>query len=634
MYIVTAIPLDYIPKEAGETFTFFSSQSFKEGALIEAKIKKRLVKLLVWKTSPLEEYKASVRKSDFALSPVSTVLWDTTFLKDIHYELARYLSSYYCESLGSYLKLMFPLKIWKQLKKAEISLPNLLGERKSEQMTSLDYWNNNTFNQSLRDLINNRVGQVLILCPTLTHLQYLEEQLAVSYPDAPLLIYRKDLGVKDFVTFYKKFTAYQNAIILGLQSAVFLPFFKLEAIVIYDYKQRGQFSIDQHPYYSTAKVAAIWSKLTNCKLILTAALPDIELAKLSNQCLNSLPVLKKRVLEIVDLKTLSSEMKSKIILAPTVLTQVKSTLSQNKRILIFLNRKGLAHYIICRDCGQVPHCPHCQKPLSLKEDRGDRELICRQCGYKTVVPSICPHCHSWHLKEVGLGVEAIEKQLRDNSIPTQTINLISRDELENGTNLRELLQKQALITVATEIIFKPQTQSFDLTIIVNLDSLLNSTNYLAAEELVNDVIQLRELTREKIILQTFEPQNDLWNYLGGKSLAHFYKEELQNRSAYHYPPFAHIIRITLSHKNNLIGNKKANQLVALLREKIAKMPIEKRNLFNILGPIPSGHLSKQGAFFWEIIIKLETDNIRSRDDLLQSLPGRNINLEIDPPLGI
>jgi primosomal protein N' len=387
MYIITAIPLDYIPKEAGETFSFFSAQLLTKGSLIEAHIKKRLVKLLIADVNPLKDYKASLRKSDFALSPVSKVLWETPFLQDTHYEIARYLGSYYNESLGSYLKLIFPFRIWKQLKKINLTLPNLKNNSSNNTDININYINNNIIGQTFKDLFKNNDGQSLIICPTLTHLQYLEEQIQNIAPDVPLLIYRKDSGTKDLVTFYKKFAENSNVIILGLQSAIFLPFFNLKSIVIYDYKQRGQFSIDQHPYFTTTKIAAMWSKLTGCRLIVTAILPDTEIIKLSGKYLENLPHLKKQELEIVDLKKMSVEMKTKIILAPNVLNQVKQALTQNKKVLIFLNRKGLAHYIICKDCGKVPHCSHCQKPLTLREHGAGRELICRSCGYKQLYPT-------------------------------------------------------------------------------------------------------------------------------------------------------------------------------------------------------------------------------------------------------
>lgn len=634
MYIVTAIPLDYIPKEAGETFSFFSAQPLSRGALIKANIKKRLIKLLVWESKPLKDYKASVRKSDFPLSPVVEVLSDKSFLKETHYELARYLGSYYHEAWGTYLKLLFPLKAYKQLQKNNIFLPDFTSPVHSNSGHNLEYWQEDNFFSSLKDLIHNRHGQIAIICPTITHLQYLEKYLATNYPDIPLIVYHKSTTIKDSLTFYKKFTEVTEAIVIGLQSTIFLPFFNLDTIVVYNYKHRGQFSIDQHPYYLTTKVAAIWSKLTNCRLVLTAALPDLELAKLSSEYLKQLPTFKNLALEIVDLKSLSVETKSKIVLSPSALIQVQKAYTQHKRVLIFLNRKGLAHYIICRDCGQVPCCPHCQKALTLKEDGAGRELICRECGYKTVVPEICPHCHSWHLKAVGLGVEAIEKQLLDNLFPSQSINLISRDELENDVGLESLLQKITPITIATEIIFKPQTLPFDLTVVVNSDSLLNATNYLASEELINCIAQLKKLTQEKIILQTFEPQNDFWDYWKQKPIADFYKDEIENRKIYHYPPFAHIVRITLGNKNKTTGSHKANDLVTFLQTKTNKMSQEKRELFDVLGPIPESHSNSQSIFFWEIIIKLNTDSISLRDHLLEGVSGRNINLEIDPPLGV
>ena len=634
MYLVTAIPLDYIPKKAGETFTFFSTQNVNQGSLVEARINKRPVKLLVSEVNNLHDYRASVRKSDFSLSPISRVLWNNNFLPKNNYELARYLSEYYFESRGAYLKLMFPLKTWKALKKINLIIPkdySLKKELKNDP--AIIYWNNEEFGQSLKNIIKKNTGQILILCPTLTHLQFVKDLLS-KITVIPVLTYQRDFKIKEQVSFLEKYITEPKSIILGLQSAAFLPFYNLKTIIVVDYKHQGNYSKEQHPYYSLTKVGAMWAKLTGCQLILSSIIPGIELAKISLDYLGHLPELKKVPTEIIDIKSLNQEMKTKILLAPTVIEQIKEAVSNKKRILVFLNRKGLSHYIVCRDCGQTPQCPHCLRPLSLKERGAGRELLCRRCGYHSVVPNICPHCHSWHLKEIGMGVEAIAKQLENTLAQSTPINLISQDELERGPTLIELLNNKALLTVATEIIFKPQTSRFDLTVIVSLDNLLNSPNYLAPEEMVNLFYQLKAITKEKIVLQTFEPQREVWRYLGNDSLTTFYGEELEERKTYCYPPFSHIVKITHFHKNNLLGSKKATALMVNLKEVIAKLPLEQKRLCEVSGPLEGSHLSSRGLFFWEIILKLKTDNINTRNLLLTSIDGNNFNVEIDPPLGI
>ncbi|MCX6737561.1 MAG: hypothetical protein NTX26_02405 [Candidatus Parcubacteria bacterium] len=421
---------------------------------------------------------------------------------------------------------------------------------------------------------------------------------------------------------------------MGLQSAAFLPFYNLKTVIIVDYKHQGNFSKEQHPYYSLTKVGAMWSKLTGCQLILSSIIPGIELAKISLDYLGQLPKPKKILTEIIDIKSLSQEMKTKILLAPTAVEQIKEAIFNKKRVLVFLNRKGLSHYIVCRDCGQTPKCPHCLRPLSLKERGAGRELLCRRCGYHSAVPNVCPHCHSWHLKETGMGVEAIAKQLEAVLPSSALINLISQDELEGGLLLIDLISKNTPLTVATEIIFKPQTRPYNLTVIVSLDNLLNSPNYLATEEMVNLIYQLRAITCEKIILQTFEPQREMWQYLEKEPLAAFYTSELKERKTYQYPPFAHIVRITYSHKSNLLGSKKATALATSLKNVITKLPPEQKQLCEMSGPLEGSYLSSQGLFFWEIILKLKTDNISLRNFLLARIEGNNFNIEIDPPLGI
>ncbi|MCX6737562.1 MAG: hypothetical protein NTX26_02410 [Candidatus Parcubacteria bacterium] len=235
MYLVTAIPLDYIPKKAGETFTFFSAQNVNQGNLIEAKINKRLVKLLVSETNNLHDYKASVRKSDFSLSPISRVLWDSNFLPKNNYELSRYLSEYYFESRGAYLKLMFPLKAWKVLKKINLIIPkDYPFKKESKKDHSIIYWSNEEFDQSLKNIVKTNTGQILILCPTLTHLQSLADKL-LGISAIPVLIYKRDFKIKEQVAFFKEYVSHPQCIILGLQSAAFLPFYNLKTVIIVDY---------------------------------------------------------------------------------------------------------------------------------------------------------------------------------------------------------------------------------------------------------------------------------------------------------------------------------------------------------------------------------------------------------------
>lgn len=634
MHLITAIPLDYIPKKAGETFTFFSAQNVTKGSLVEAKINKRLVKLLVLETNNLNDYKASVRKSDFSLSPISRILWDSSFLPKNNYDLSRYLSEYYFEPRGAYLKLMFPLKAWKSLKKNNLTIPEANNsEKELKKDTPIIYWNNEEFEHSLQNIFKKNTGQILILCPTLTHLQFVKDLLS-KITVIPVLTYQRDFKIKEQVSFLEKYITEPKSIILGLQSAAFLPFYNLKAIIIVDYRHQGNFSMDQHPYYSLVKVGAMWSKLTGCQLILSSTIPGIELAKISPDSLTHLPKTKKLSIEIVDIKNLSQEMKTKILLAPQVIEQIKEAYLNKKKVLVFLNHKGLSHYIVCRDCGETPKCPHCFRPLSLKERGAGRELLCRRCGYHGAVPNICPNCKSWHLKEIGLGIEAIANQLKSNIPSFIEVKLISQDELENGLGLIDLLQSSSPITVATEIIFKPQTHPYDLTVIVSLDNLLNSPNYLAPEEMLNIIYQLKALTKEKIILQTFEPQREIWGYLEKEPLVNFYADELKERKNYGYPPFAHIVKITSSHKNRLLGNKKATALATGLKNAITKLPLEQKQLCEVAGPLEGNYLSNQGLFFWEIILKLKTDNINLRNLLLARIDGNNFNVEIDPPLGI
>lgn len=324
--------------------------------------------------------------------------------------------------------------------------------------------------------------------------------------------------------------------ISGTRASLFLPFKNLSLIVL-DFEHSESYTELRKPNYRALNVAKKLSELWNIPLILISPTPKVETYYKVDDKLeweekeNLAPV---KIVDIAD-----ERRKGRMgLLGPAAMESLARTFSQNKQTLLFLNRRGEASAIICRDCGKTFRCETCSSPLTIHKEG----LRCHRCGTSKPIPSACDSCGNTKLKQLGGGTESLEKEIKKIFEKAKMVRLdsetISSKKKQKEMDLKALTE--ADIIIATKMIDKPfNLPRLALSIAVLPDDLLHFPDFRAAERLMQILTHIRLLNpKNELLIQTFLPGHKLFKCIEQNKIEDFYKEELETRKSLKLPPFS------------------------------------------------------------------------------------------------
>lgn len=403
----------------------------------------------------------------------------------------------------------------------------------------------------------------------------------------------------------------EKKIVIGTRSALFLPFADL-GLIIMDEEHETSYKQNQTPRYHARTVALQLAKLTNSILLLGSATPSIE-TKYRSEKERCYFTLTKRPLNqplpeinIVDLRK-TPRYKQSSLSEPLKLA-IDETLDQGRKVILFLNRRGFAPYLLCRQCGYVPVCKNCCVALSYH--RRQAVLKCHHCNAVYRAPDNCPHCQGYKILPSGIGTERVEEDL-NAFYPEATIIRYDADTINRKDQHRQLLlkfsQAEKGILLGTQMIAK----GFDfpdvtLVGVINSDTALHLPDFRATERTVQLINQVagrsgRGLFPGRVIVQTYNPENYALKLLNS-GYDEFYRQELVFRQQAEYPPYTEII--------NIVVSGRAKDTVMAEAQRLAE---EMRSHLNanskLIGPAPAPIEYLKAQYRWHFAIfttELET----------------------------
>jgi primosomal protein N' (replication factor Y) len=402
---------------------------------------------------------------------------------------------------------------------------------------------------------------------------------------------------------------------IGARSAIFLPFNNL-GIIIIDEEHELSYKSDSNPKYDTREIGEIISNLINCKLVLGTATPSVESYYKGKEKIYKLLKLDKRVnnyslpqVSIVDMR--NELMKNnKSILSEELYKDINDKLDKNEQIIIFLNRRGFSTFVSCRKCGYVFKCDHCD--ISLTYHQKGNYMNCHYCGKQYEVKNSCPKCNSKYVKFFGLGTEKIQNIIEETFPRAKTLRMdfdTTRKKDSHEEIYNKFKNREADILIGTQMIAKGlDFENVTLVGIIAADISLNLPDYRAEERTYQLITQVsgragRGDKPGKVVIQTYEPENNSIIYASQNNYEGFYENEILLRKAMNYPPFGRILLINFSSKNEQVLINNIQKIGCLLKHKL-------RNSDNIfmLGPTVSSLSRIKEYYRWQILIKGKFDN--------------------------
>lgn len=403
-------------------------------------------------------------------------------------------------------------------------------------------------------------------------------------------------------------------IVIGARSAIFAPLEKLGLIIV-DEEHEPSYKQEESPRYHARDLAVVRAKIEQCVVLLGSATPCLESY---HNCLTgkyellrmtrrtdgkSLPLIR-----IVDLRLerrkggLSPDSR---VLSERLRQAITDRLEKNEQSILFLNRRGYNTSLSCMACGYVCQCQDCAVPMTLHKT--DDRLVCHICGARRVPPRKCPECHDPGIKFAGYGTERVEQVMRQ-AFPQARIARVDTDSMKRKNQLRDTLkdfrgQKLDLL-IGTQMIAKGlDFPNVTLVGVLNADLALNLPDFRAAERTFQLLTQVagragRGEVKGEVFVQTFVPHSPAVQYSRQGDFEGFAEQELEQRKAFHYPPYDHVVLITARSKNEAMAEFTLKNLAVKLQQ---GLPDHTR-----MGePSPSPLARAHGQFRFQLLLRSE-----------------------------
>lgn len=431
-------------------------------------------------------------------------------------------------------------------------------------------------------------------------------------------------------------------VVVGTRSAIFAPLNNIGLIII-DEEHSTTYKQETSPRYNAIDIAKWRCNFNNAPLILGSATPSLESYARGKKDVYKLLTLDKRVgnisLPTVKLVDMREEMKKRnMLFSDELKINIINTLNKHEQVMILLNRRGYSTFVSCQSCGYTYKCPHCE--ITLTYHKNSNNLRCHYCGYTKIFNSICPNCKEDAIRSFGSGTEKIELELK-KLYPTARILRMDRDTtIRKGSHekyIKMIENEEVDIIVGTQMISKGlDFPLISLVGIINADETLNIPDFRSNERTFSLLNQVsgragRSGIESNVIIQTFNPDNKLFEFIKNNDYKSFYKYEMNIRKKLKYPPYYYLISLKICSKNYEEASKNAIKISTYLTNHISNTSI-------VLGPSTATMFKLNDIYRFQILIKYRFDDkLHDALNFIDNLyiTNKEVYIEIDNnPLSI
>jgi len=482
---------------------------------------------------------------------------------------------------------------------------------------------------------------VLVLVPEIALSSQLEGHFYSRFGDT-LAILHSGISIGERFDQWQRVLQGKVRIVIGARSAVFAPLAK-PGLVIVDEEHEPAYKQDEGLRYNGRDMAVLRAKFADCPVLLASATPSVTSFYHAEQGKYRLLTMTRRIhdqvmpeVTVVDLREKQRERKNAFF-SDQLLIALQENLENRQQSLLFVNRRGYAAFMLCRECGYIIQCRHCK--VSLTHHQGDNRLLCHYCGYATTPNLVCPDCGSGSVVGLGVGSERIEQEVLRLFPAAGVARLDSdttRDRKEYLRILDQVRNHEVDILVGTQMVAKGlHFPAMTLVGIIWADSGLGIPDYKAAERSYQLLAQVtgragRGEHSGRVIVQTHQPQHYVIEFARSHAYKKLYTQETEFRDALSYPPFGRLINIRFSGEKEEDVAITARQTAAFLRRL-------KEKTVDIMGPVPAPLSMIKKRFRWQLLLKSrEPEKLHRLCDLVITekrqvcRTGVRMSIDVDP----
>lgn len=607
------------PRYHGKTpLTYTHTQKLTPGTVVSVSLRSQMVLGVI--------HRSVTPPKNITLKPIETIHKTAGTLPPKHLQLIKWMISYYAIASGPLLQLFLPNSLPKKALSSITSARNKLHDPPTltkEQKQAFQTIKNNNTTSILHGITGSGKTRVYIeliattlnkgksatfLVPEIGLVPHVLNELEKFFPRHLIIEYHS--GLTEVVRRNAWLRAANETgplIIVGARSSLFLPVQNTGIIIIDEFHDEG-YRQTNAPKYHAVRVASRLSQLNNARLILGSATPPIADLFVANQ--KNIPVIpmqslarrkeQKTTVSIIDKRDRSEFTRSDSI-STSLLHAIEDQLKKEQQSLIFINRRGSARVVACRQCGWRSLCPLCDLPLILHEDTFT--LRCHTCGFTTKPVSSCPTCNNSEIIYSSPGTKGIEKEIK-KMLPNAMVARFDGDNLTDeriDKKFADINSGKVDILIGTQVLVKGfDLPRLGLVGIIDADSNLSMPDFSTEERTYQLIRQATGRVNRghipgTVIIQSLHPNSPLITQAASKNWPEFYASQIEARRDHKFPPFVFLLKLQCTRKKRDAALAAAQHLKNTLAHDYPNV--------QILGPAPASKEKAFSSYTWQIVVK-------------------------------
>lgn len=450
---------------------------------------------------------------------------------------------------------------------------------------------------------------ILFLLPEISISSQMVERIRKHFGEL-VGIYHSKFNQNERVELWEKTLNREYKIIVGVRSALFLPFQELGLIIVDEEHETSYKQHDFKPYFHARDMSMVLAKMSKANVILGSATPSLEAYHNAQTGKFGYVQLTKRYTDVkmpkIELVDLRMAMRNKEITGDISLIlseAIQETIKEGKQVLIFQNRRGFAPVMECLSCGHSPFCPNCDVPLTYH--KFSNLLKCHYCGHTQSKPSKCHNCQSLEMTTKGIGTQQIELQL-ESLFPKLKIARMDVDSMRRKNAYEKTIEafeaQEIDILIGTQMVAKGlDFSNIGLVGVIRADSLLNFPDFRAHEKAFQLLTQVagrtgRREEQGRVLIQTFNPDHEILQNVSRYDYEKTVKDIMYERMSFLYPPYIRLVQLTFRHAKPERVEKVSREFVNLLRPYLDEK--------HLLGPEEPSIARIRNLYIRNVLIKI------------------------------
>jgi|ETNmetMinimDraft_33_1059910.scaffolds.fasta_scaffold03693_4 primosomal protein N' (replication factor Y) len=569
MYIVDVIPLSRGMQK--ETLSYFTSKKVSRGAIVSVPLRLKNVGAIVVDIRDAKTVKTDIKNAHYGLKKVTDIRAARFFLPAF-IEAAEHTASYFVSGTGAIIETLTPSSVISELKEETFLHQDNVEETGRKEKTVAQKYTFQAPNKerfaAYKGIIREEFakGNSVFFCtPTVDDIGHTISFLGRGIEGRTHILHSGISKRKFLDTWSTAILDKHPVLIIGTGSILSMPRHDINTMII-DAEHNWAYKRERRPFVDVRIFAEYFADALGVRLIMGGTVLRVEtlyrneiseFTHFAPPISRPLSSAKQMLVDMLKTHTpLQLTSKTFTVISEKLKVTIEDAQKDNQNVFLLVSRRGLFPITLCSDCGSVILCRNCDVPVGLHKqaqrknsqtEEGERIFLCHKCGEKNVVKDRCKNCDSWRLTSLGVGAAHVEEKTKE-LFPNARVLRVDKDSASTKKKaaalLKEFLDTPGSILIGTEMALNLLHKKIAITTVVSIDPLFSLPSFRTNERVFNLLMRLREQSVKKFIIQSRIPETPLFQHVLNGNITDFYKEEIEVRKTFGYPPFSTLIKLT------------------------------------------------------------------------------------------